>query len=327
MSRRKAREIVSVDIGGTHARFAIARIRPGKPTEIGEAVTLRTQDHASLVSAWEAFSRRTAKALPKAAAICIAAQVDSETIKLTNSPWIIRTRTLAEDLGVEDLVLLNDFGAMAWAVSQLKPDQFEHICGPDEPVPPEGVVTVVGPGTGLGVAILIRQDDRTLVVETEGGHLDYAPLDRLEASILDRLREKFLRVSTERVVSGPGLANIRDALAAIEGVAYQPISDADLWADAISGEDKLAKSALERFCLSYGAVAGDLALAHGASAVVLIGGLSQRIRDQLRSSEFATRFTAKGRFQNFMAKLPVRLAVHEQPGLLGAAAAFAAKAR
>lgn len=323
---RRIRECVAVDIGGTHARFAVARVRPGQPPELGEAFTVRTEDHASLATAWAAFARRYDGPLPKHAAICLAAQVDEETIKLTNSPWIIRTRTLGEDLGLaEPPLLLNDFGAMGWAVDQLEADRFEHVCGPDRPVPDEGVITVLGPGTGLGVAILLRQAGRPRVVETEGGHTDFAPLDRLEAAILDRLREKFLRVSTERIVSGPGLANLRDALAAIEGIACQPCSDAELWAAAIAGEDKLARAALDRFCMSYGAVAGDLALAHGAAGVVLMGELSRRIIDLLRASEFSVRFTAKGRYQNFMAGLPVRLAVHPQPGLLGAAAAFAAR--
>ena len=91
----------------------------------------------------------------------------------------------------------------------------------------------------------------------------------------------------------------------------------------MAGEDSIAAAAVERFCLSLGAVAGDIALAQGATGVVVAGGLGLRLRETLQRSGFAARFTAKGRFEGLMSRLPVKLITHPQPGLLGAAAAFA----
>lgn len=155
--------------------------------------------------------------------------------------------------------------------------------------------------------------------------MDFAPLDSLEDRILERLRARFRRVSVERIVSGPGLAAIHSALAVLEGRAIVEQTDAALWASALAGEDALARAALDRWCLNLGAAAGDLALAHGAAAVVLAGGLAGRVAPLLANSGFHARFTAKGRFEARMAALPIRRVTFDQPGLLGAAAAFLAE--
>jgi len=126
----------------------------------------------------------------------------------------------------------------------------------------------------------------------------------------------------ERIVAGPGLVDIYQTLARIEGRAVQQLDDKALWALGMSGEDSLATAAIERFCLSLGSVAGDIALTQGASAVVIAGGLGLRIKDILLASGFAERFRAKGRFEAMMARMPVKLITHPQPGLFGAAAAF-----
>jgi glucokinase len=175
------------------------------------------------------------------------------------------------------------------------------------------------------VALLLRAAGGARVVPTEGGHMDFAPLDSLEDRLLARLRAQFRRVSVERIVSGPGLTAIHAGLAAIEGRAVPDQPDAALWAAALEGADPLARAALDRWCLSFGAVAGDLALAHGAAAVVLAGGLAGRTAPLLANSGFHARFIAKGRFEARMAALPIRRVTFAQPGLLGAAAAFLAE--
>jgi glucokinase len=130
-------------------------------------------------------------------------------------------------------------------------------------------------------------------------------------------------VSIERLISGRGLMNIYDALGAIEGRPTGVRDEKALWAAALKGSDSLAAAALDRFCLCLGAVAGDLALAHGANAVVIGGGVGLRLADHLPQSGFSSRFIAKGRFERRMAEIPVKLITHPQPGLFGAAAAFA----
>ncbi|WP_019831486.1 glucokinase [Sphingomonas sp. PR090111-T3T-6A] len=319
-------ELVAVDIGGTNARFTIATVRDDGSIDMGEVVTLPTHAYASLRSAWEAFAEKIGRPLPDAGAIAIAAPVDGSVIKLTNSPWVIRPSLIPSVLGLERYTLINDFGAVAYAVSRVQDKDLRHLCGPDEPLGKEGTISVVGPGTGLGVAQLHRHNGQITVVETEGGHIDFAPLDKLEDQILERLRQRYRRVSIERLVSGPGLSNIYEALAAIEGRIVPVGDDKELWKLALSGEDILAAAALDRFCLTLGAVAGDLALAHGAwSGTVIAGGVGARVADHLPISGFAGRYMAKGRFEARMARIPVKLITHEQPGLLGAAAAFAEK--
>lgn len=316
-------QIVSVDIGGTHARFALAEIEGGRVTALGEAVTMPTAEHASFQTAWEAFGAQIAQPMPKAVAIAIAAPVVGDIIKFTNNPWIIRPGLIPEKLGVDHWVLVNDFEAVGHAVAQAEANHFIHLCGPDAPLPAEGTISIIGPGTGLGVAHIWREQGDYHVVATEGGHIDFAPLDGIEDAVLTRLRNRYRRVSAERVVSGPGLVDIYETLAGIEGRPVVPLEDKALWALGTSGKDSLAAAAVDRFCLSLGSVAGDIALAQGGKGVVIAGGLGLRIRETLLRSGFAERFRAKGRFEALMASIPVKLITHPQPGLFGAAAAFA----
>lgn len=317
-------EVVAVDIGGTHARFAIAKVEGGRVVHLGEPVTLKTADHGSFQLAWQASAKIFGRDLPRAAAIAIASPINDDLIKLTNNPWIIRPPLIKDRLDVDSYTLINDFGAVGHAVAQLPDEDFVHLCGPDKPLPDSGAITVCGPGTGLGVAQVFRAPRGGYhVISTEGGHLDFAPLDAIEDMILKRLRETFTRVSVERIVSGPGIVAIYETLAHIENNPVQRRNDTEIWTLALAGKDSLAMAALDRFCLSLGAVAGDLALAHGPTAVVIAGGLGLRLKDRLLGSGFAERFVGKGRFQSLMTSIPVKLITYPQPGLYGAAAAYA----
>jgi glucokinase len=318
-------QIVAADIGGTHARFAIAEVAGGCVVSLGEPVTQKTADHASLQTAWQAFEASHGEPLPRAAAIAVASPITDDVIRMTNNPWIIRPSLIPERLNADAYVVINDFGAIGHAVAQVPQEDFVHLCGPDIPLPIEGVTTVCGPGTGLGVAQVLKRDGRYHVLETEGGHVDFAPLDAIEDTFVKRLRHHYTRVSTERICSGPGIVAIYETLAELEGRPVPSHDDKVIWTEALDGTDSIALAALDRFCLALGAVAGDLALAHGAKGVVIAGGLGFRIKDRLIRSGFGQRFVAKGRFQSLMAGLPVKLITHPQPGLFGAAAAFAQK--
>lgn len=316
-------EIAAIDIGGTHARFAIARIEDSLVIGLTDEVVFKTTEHASLQTAWKAFAERLGRTPPRSAGIAVACPVGGAVLQLTNNPWIIRPALIPAELGLDRFRLVNDFGAVGHAVAQLPGDSFRHLFGPDRPLPDPGVISIVGPGTGLGVAILARSAEGASVIETEAGHADFAPLDSLEDQILARLRQLYRRVSVERVVSGPGLANIHAVLAAIEGRAVAQMDDASLWELALSGSDSLAAAAFDRLCLCLGAIVGDIALAQGAQAVVIAGGLGLRIADRLTGSGFEGRFRAKGRFEGRMAQMPVKLISYPEPGLFGAAVAFA----
>ncbi|HLL58351.1 MAG TPA: glucokinase, partial [Allosphingosinicella sp.] len=219
-------EIVAADIGGTHARFTIARVENGRVISLGETCTLRTAEHPSLGQAWKAFAKRLDRPLPTAAAIALAAPIEGDFIKLTNNEWEIRTASIPAELGVERHLLINDLGAVGHAVAQL-----------------------------------LRRGGSYDVIETEGGHTDFAPLDEVEDRILARLRERHGRVSVERIASGQGITNIYAALGETQGQAPPQSEEKELWTVALEASDSLAAAALDRFCLALGAVAGDIALA------------------------------------------------------------------
>ncbi len=317
-------EIVTVDIGGTHARFAIARIEDDGTIALGEETTLHTEDHASFQTAWEDYRERQGGSLPGGVAIAVAGPVKPDIIRFTNNPWIIRPPLIESKLGCTQSVIVNDFEAVAHAAARAPSNEFLHLAGPEQDLPERGTISVLGPGTGLGVAYFYRRPDDTYRVQaTEGGHGDFAPVDAIEDAILARLRKRHTRVSDERVVSGPAIIDIYQALAAMEGRAVKELTDIEIWTAGTDGSDSLAAAAVDRFCLALGSVAGDIALIQGAKGVVIAGGLGYRIRETITASGFASRFAAKGRFAGLMETLPVKLITHPQPGLLGAAAAFA----
>lgn len=316
-------QIVSVDIGGTHARFTLAEIGADGIALQGDPVILHTGDHAGLPEAWKVFAAGLGQAPPRRAAIAIATAVVGDELKLTNSSWVIRRSTLARDLAVDQLTVVNDFGAVAHAMARVPSTALQSLAGPDQPLPAQGVISIVGAGTGLGVAQLLREGGRYHVLPTEGGHFSFAPQDEFEDALLQRLRHRYPRVSIERVVSGPGLLAIYECVAARAGRDPRFTDDKALWQAAMAGSDTLAVEALQRFCRCFGTAAGDYALAHGAAAIVIAGGLGARLKHHLPQSDFAARLVAKGRFEALLRSLPVKLIVHPQPGLYGAAAAFA----
>ena len=317
-------QLVSVDIGGTHARFSIATIGDDGSVTLDEPQTLHTSDHASFQTAWEDYRARKGGSLPRAVSMAIAGPVGGDVIRFTNNPWIIRPALVQEKLDVDHYTIVNDFEAVAHAVALASEDQYLHLAGPDTPLAPTGRLSVLGPGTGLGVAHLYREaDGRYRVSATEGGHIDFAPLDQIDDAILARLRKRHNRVSVERVVAGPAISDIYQTLAALEGRPVAEEDDIAIWTRGQDGSDSLAAAAVDRFCMSLGSVAGDIALAQGGfGGVVIAGGLGYRIRETLLKSGFAERFKAKGRFESLMAAIPVKLIIHPQPGLFGAAAAF-----
>lgn len=310
--------IVVGDIGGTHCRFAIAELGEGQRPKIGPMRRYRSRELPGLAAAWAKFAAEEAAPLPREAALGVAAPIESDELRFMNNDWRIPRHSTADDLGLERLTLVNDFGAVSHAVSILGPDELMPLCGPPQ-LPERGIVTVMGPGTGLGVAILDRRDGGVRVLETEASHIGFAPLDPEEEDLADALVERYGRASVERIVSGPGLIDIHRFLG---GGDWDPIKAGDLWSAAISGESRIAARALEIFIRCFAAAAGDIALAQGAMGVAITGGLANRIARQLRGPAFEARFTAKGRYRDRMQRTAVVLAKTEEPGLLGAAVAF-----
>lgn len=316
--------IVVADIGGTHARFALATIARDGSISLEQPEILRTRDHAGFAEAMERFRDLRGGNLPDGVALAVAGRSDGEVIGFTNNPWVIRLSDMEHEPGISRRTVVNDFEAVGHAVARAPGDSFVRVAGPDTSLADRGTISVVGPGTGLGVAHVRRWPGGYHVQATEGGHIDFAPLDAIDHAILARLRRRYERVSVERVVSGPGIVDIYEVLAERQGRTIATCDDAEIWRRALAGDDDLAIAALDRFCCSLGSVAGDIALAQGGfGGVVLAGGLGYRLRDHLPRSGFAERFEAKGRFAGLMRSIPVKLIVHPEPGLYGAAAAFA----
>ena len=307
--------IVAADIGGTHARFALAELRSGERPLLGEMRKYRTREVAGLAEAWARFARDSGGELPRAAAIAVAAPIEGDILTFMNSEWRIDRRGLAAELGLDRLTLLNDYGAVAHAVSVMSPDELVPLAGPGD-LPADGVTSVIGPGTGLGVAILDRRRGAVSVIETEAAHIGFCPLDPQEEELSDALTARYGRASVERVVSGPGLLDIYRFLG---GGDWDPLKAGALWEAAIEGGDPLAEKALAILVRCFGAAAGDIALAHGAMGVAITGALAGRIADLLKTPMFEARFTAKGRYRARMLKTPVKLLTYAEPGLLDGA--------
>ncbi len=308
------------DIGGTNARFALTDLSAPSARVI-DARSLDASAFGSLQHAAEHYLAAVG-VQPRHAAIAVASPVNGEEIRLTNRAWSFTRRELQSALGLDRLHVLNDFGAVAWSVPALADSEQITVHGSDE-APLQGPISVLGPGTGLGVAMLVGNDPHWQVVETEGGHISFAPLGEEELGIARWFTARFGRVSNERLLCGSGLSHIdavlRGAVDHATGQHQDLREPADIVAAALEGHDLAARRTLARFCAVLGSVAGDAALIHGARTVMLAGGIVPRFIPFLRSSAFRERFLAKGRFAAYLESVTIRVITHNGPGLLGAA--------
>jgi glucokinase len=306
------------DIGGTNARFALTDPAAARPTCL-HSKSLRNADFASLQHAAEHYLSLVGSR-PARAAIALACPITGDEIRLTNRAWSFSRGELRQALGLDELQLINDFGAVAHAVPALAPDERVFLYGQARE-PLEGPISMLGPGTGLGVAQLVGAQDRGWeVVETEGGHVSFAPQGDEEQAIARWLTSRHGRVSNERVLCGRGLSQIDAVLRdAIHDREHELRDPADIVRAALEGHDAAARRALARFCAVLGSVAGDMALVHGARTVVIAGGMVPRFIPFLKASAFRERFLAKGRFAAYLENVAIHVITHPHPGLLGAA--------
>lgn len=312
------------DIGGTNARFALIDLsRP--QIELMHVQHLPTADFASLQHAAQAYLQQIGQR-PRQACLAVASPVQGDEVRLTNRAWSFSQAELRAVLELDALRVLNDFGAVATAVPYLNEHDRSTLHG-DPAAPLRGPVSVLGPGTGLGVALLIGDEHHWQVVETEGGHVSFAPLGEEEHCIERWMSARFGRTSHERLLCGLGLSHIHAALSGEEagrplGKSHPLRDPAEIVAAALDGHDLLARRTLARFCAVLGSVAGDAALIHGARSVMIAGGIVPRFIPFLRSSGFRERFLAKGRFAAYLESVAIHVITHPNPGLLGAAVAL-----
>jgi glucokinase len=305
------------DVGGTHARFAIVDAGGPPPWTIRERQDLEG-DFPTFLDALRTYFDRTGGERPDVAAIAVAGPVTNGTARFTNRGWNISEDDLRK-FGFQQAVLVNDFAVLAFA-AEILTDKDLRTIGPALPGLDSGTITILGPGTGFGVSCLARERGRSVPMATEGGHIGFAPSDAQELAALQLMWREHGRISVERILSGGGLEALYKTLERLAGRTPQALNAADITAGA--GKDAACRAALSMFCAVFGAVAGDLALAHGArGGVYIAGGIAQKIETFLVQSAFRRRFEDKGRLAPFVEAIPTRLIVNPDVAMLGAARA------
>ncbi|HSY26058.1 MAG TPA: glucokinase [Burkholderiaceae bacterium] len=307
------------DIGGTNARFALER---GKG-EIDDVVTFSCADYGEFTHAVQAYLERCASAPIRHAVVAIANPVSGDFIKMTNHHWEFSIDATRRALNFDTMLVVNDFAALAMAVPALEQQQFEQVGR--GMARPQGVIGLVGAGTGLGVAGLIPATGRWLTLESEGGHVAFSPSDERELAVLQYCWQRYDHVSAERLVSGPGIALIYQALNAQQATPMEASLDtAAIVARALSGVDALCRETIDCFCGMLGTVAANVAVTLCAKGGIYIGGgIIPRLGDCFATSPFRARFESKGRFSAFNAQIPTFVITAPFPAFLGASTILA----
>ena len=308
--------VLIADIGGTNARFAIL---PDAHAEPQHFPTVRTVDYASIDEAIAQTVLAKTPTSPASALIALAAPIDGDEIALTNCHWVVRPKQMIEALGLEQILLLNDFEAQALAVIALGPEHLEKIGG-GEAIIDAGRV-VLGPGTGLGVAGLVHSRNVWIPVPGEGGHVDLGPRSARDFAIFPHIATIEGRISAEQILCGPGLVNLYRAVAAADGIAPRLTTPAEITAAALDASDPVAVEAIDIFVTCLGRMAGDLALIFmSRGGVFLTGGIAQKIIPALKNGRFRAAFEDKAPHSALLRAMPVYVMVHPLAALVGLAA-------
>ncbi|WP_137893707.1 glucokinase [Ramlibacter sp. 2FC] len=307
------------DVGGTNARFALVRTPGGRPEA---PLTLATADYPDLAAALQAYLAQAGHPAVREAAVAIANPIAGDAVRMTNNHWTFSIEATRRQLGLTRLVLLNDWEALALAAPALPAEALSAVGGGQAVA--DAPRALIGPGTGLGVASLVRsRRGEWVAIPGEGGHVTLAPTCDREARIIERLWRRWDHVSAERLVSGMGLENLYAAIAALDGVPVQAWNAAEVCRQGLAGSDPQSAEALARFCGLLGSVAGNLALTLGARGGVYIGGgIVPRLGNYFARSPFRAQFEAKGRFRDYLARIPTWVILDPHPALTGAALAL-----
>ena len=301
------------DIGGTNARFAIADGLTYRSLE-----SLAGGDYPSFEAAIEAYlAMLPADSRPTEAAFAIAGPVTGDAIAFTNHPWRFSQAALRQRLGLDRLIIVNDFTANALSLPHLTAADLDRVGGGE--IVPNAAMGILGPGTGLGVSGLLRALDGSWVpLQGEGGHVTLAATNDRESAVIGLLRQKYEHVSAERVLSGDGLVNLYEALCQLDGKRSEGLKASQITDGALNRGDPACIAAIDLFCGILGSVAGDLALMLGAQGGIYIaGGIVPRLGSAFGASPFRRCFEAKGRFRAYLAAIPTFVIAHTNPALIG----------
>lgn len=299
------------DIGATNARFAIldesgySRIR-----------VLACEDWMSIEDALAYYLGEPPAIRPGAAALAVASPVAGDEVRFTNSPWFFSIEALRRRFGWERLLVVNDFTANAFSIPELAPADLMPVGGGGALA--GAPVGVIGPGSGLGVGGLIPGPEGWMALASEGGHATMPAGDEREGAVIARMRRRFDHVSAERILSGPGLVNLYNTLAELDGRPAAPYTPAQITDPTTREADPLCREAVDIFCAMLGMVAGNLALTLGArGGVYIAGGIVPKLGAAFANSPFRRRFEDKGRFRPYLAAIPSFVITHSNPAFLG----------
>lgn len=318
--------ILAGDIGGTKTVLALFKSE-GNELLCVHKQTYRCAEFKSFSQVLTGFLQEMAQPQVSAACLGVAGPIVNGDCYATNLKWNITCREISDILATTNVCLINDLEAAALGVVSLPEDSFIELNPDAESV--QGHVAVLAAGTGLGEAIMYWDGENFHPIATEGGHTDFATNNEQESALLNFLRLKHPdHISYERVVSGEGLQNIYHFLKQSGSEVSQQVEDALMIAGdpsavigeaGVSGGDAICQEALAIFCRIYGAEAGNLALkCLPYGGVYLAGGIAPKILHMLQKDYFMQSFLNKGRYHNILKKMPVRVCLNQEAGLLGA---------
>lgn len=308
------------DIGGTNARFALL-----EGDDVNEEQVFACADFPTLVEAIEHYlegiGATAGKRRPTQAAMAIAGPITGDHIRMTNHVWEFSAATTRRQLQLERLIFLNDFTALAMAIRYLPPSELEQVGGGRSVL--GSAIALLGPGTGLGVSGLIPAGNHWIPLQGEGGHVTLSLMNEREMAVFAQLRQRFSHVSAERVLSGPGLVNLHDAICAVEGVRPEVLTPREITERALAGTCRLSLETVSMFCALLGTMSGNLVLTLGAVGGLYIGGgIVPQLGSFFANSSFRDRFEDKGRYTDYLADVPIYVIRTELPAFIGLARAF-----
>lgn len=327
MNKLPLTTLLVADIGGTFGRFCL--MKGGRA--IGEVLTLQRRNASDLAALCIRALHDLGQTV-SGAVIAVAAPLNAGHAQMTNANWEVDEQQLARALGLERLLLLNDFAALAWSLTETGGDDeltVPALAGSPSAEalasPAQAPRVVFGPGTGLGVAALVYHDGRPQPIVSEGGHIGFAPSNEFEQRVLEFAQTRFPRVSWERILSGPGLELIDEVSRQQLGFTGPLRSTAQIIAMAQTGNCPAAAHTITCFTNLLGTFGGDLALMFRAGGGVVIGGgIALRIASFISLAQLRQRFAHKGRFSGWLESLPLSILLSPNAALRGAAHAYAA---
>lgn len=301
-----------MDIGGTNLRIATA--------VAGQLENVHQWTCAELSGPSEGLSRYLQQFPIKCASVCmaVASPIDGDQVVMTNRDWSFSRESIIQEFDLGRLDVINDFHAVCFSIPGMEQADFRQIGGGSavESAP----IVVCGPGTGLGVATAARIDKKLVVLPGEGGHMDFAPNTAEEQEVWKLFHAKYGHVSYERILSGPGLSDLYEAICRIDGVTPEALSPAEISAQGMREASSMSYKTLDVFCAILGSFCGSVALLAGSfGGVYIAGGIAPKLADFLLHSKFRRRFEDKGRYQGYNRKIPTFVTTYPYPGLLGAA--------